>query len=149
MSAFSEQLYLNRLLDTFPQLQAQLALLSKQGFTPTLIEPINVTSLINVATNPSFDLLEFVANTTYFIYVAAWSKYSLTQTGAPFLDIYLPFANTLAYRYGGSSLPNNTVTLNLGFPAFNILTSRIQWNDNGATVGTFSVWISALKITYK
>lgn len=147
-NALFNKLFRKRGFENNPGLTQALWLISNSGRTIVNIEPFQYMAPdLNVATQPNFDPLPFIANSTYFVTSGFWAKTSTTQTGIPHLIYYEPFADVFSLRYAGSSMANNTVTLNLGVPG-NILTSRVQWQDNGATVGVFSLQIGGFKITY-
>lgn len=146
MSSFALQLSKNKIIELNPELARTMALINKQGFTITEFEPFQYTGITNVATDPSFDIVPFLANNTYHIVTGGICKHSTTQAGFMMLEFYDPFANVLRFSYSNSL--NNTAPINQGFPASNFLASRVRWNDNGATVGIYSVLVQGFKISY-
>jgi len=142
-----EQLYENLLYKNDLDLVRNLWLISKSGKTIRSVEPIAIQRLVDVATVANFDIFPALTGSLYFIKIAGYSKYGITGVGVPLIDFYDPFTGLVTYKYGGSSLPNNTLTVNIGFPGF-MLASRVLWNDNAATVGTYSVFCSGYKINF-
>ncbi len=149
MSAFQEQMYENFIYNNDPDLVHNLWLLAKNGKNINKIEPVYFQGLFNVATDPSIDIFPAIANVAYSIGNHYLSRYSTSFTGIPQITFYDVLTGIVTSVVSPQSSAGLTLANNLFMnQRLGALVSRVRWEDNAATVGTYAVLFKGYKIYY-
>lgn len=129
-----------------PELNKAVQYLSSRSNKIINIEVLNEAFIKNVAVDPSADMLPPENNVMYAVAASRSDPDLSAGTGFPIVEFYNPLDAALKLSIAIANNVNAPITtLTSGGYYY---TSRVRWNDNGATVGSYSIIIIGYKITY-